>query len=74
MPVTPQLFGFVGLGAGLAYTEGPGAALALVPRAGINVAIGRSGVLTPALQLLWSTNADDTEIGVGMNVGFSAMW
>ncbi|HET6612357.1 MAG TPA: hypothetical protein VFG83_10220, partial [Kofleriaceae bacterium] len=56
MPFTQTVFGFVGLGAGVAYADDPGVGFALAPRAGAKIMVGRSGVLTPAVQLRFNTH------------------
>jgi hypothetical protein len=83
IPFSPVAFGFVGLGAGLNYVSGHDAGFALQPRAGLNFLIGRSGVLTPAFNVNYSTvDALRTEAGTilaiqmtyGMNIGYTVMW
>ena len=76
-------FGFVGLGAGFNYISGHDAGFALQPRLGFNFLIGRSGVLTPAFNVAYSTvEALRTEVGTvlavqtsyGLNIGYTVMW
>jgi len=83
IPFNKTVFGFVGLGAGIGYVEGPGAGFALAPRLGANFLVGRSGVLTPAAFLQYTTHeATQTPQGtllavstsVGMQVGYTVMW
>lgn len=84
IPFSSSVFGFAGVGAGLAYVEGPGAGFAVAPRLGINALVGRSGILTPSLNLVYATTDavqtpnGATVIGVsttfGANVGYTAMW
>ena len=83
MPFSDIAFGFVGLGVGMSYSDGPGAGFALAPRLGMNFLVGRSGVLTPALNLVYSTTeAIQTPQGrllavnmsYGLNVGYTVMW
>lgn len=83
LPFTDTVFGFLGVGAGLSYSKGPGAGFAVAPRLGANILVGRSGILTPALQLIYTTSdavqtAQGTLLGVstsyGINVGFTVMW
>ena len=83
MPFSRQLFGFVGVGAGLGYVEGPGAGFALAPRVGANFLVGRSGILTPAAFLQYTTtDAVQTPQGTllavsttfGVQVGYTVMW
>jgi len=83
IPFSRTVFGFAGVGLGLSYVDGPGAGFALVPRLGVNLAVGRSGILTPALNFSYSTNdviatANGTLLTVstsfGANVGYTVMW
>lgn len=83
IPIQDYLFGFAGLGAGLTWIEGPGAGFALAPRVGLNIMVGRSGVLTPQLQLQYSTHeAVATNQGsllavsvtYGGGIGYTVMW
>ena len=83
IPFSRTIFGFVGVGLGLSYVDGPGAGFALAPRLGVNIAVGRSGILTPAAQFAYSTNnAVQTSAGTllavsasyGLNIGYTVMW
>ena len=83
LPFSREAFGFIGVGTGLSYAEDPGIGFALAPRIGMNVMVGRSGVLTPALQMVYSTSeAVQTPQGTlvavnasfGANVGYTVMW
>ena len=83
IPFSRTVFGFAGVGLGLSYVDGPGAGFALVPRAGVNIAVGRSGILTPAVNFSYSTNdVVQTSMGAllavsasfGLNVGYTVMW
>jgi hypothetical protein len=83
LPFSEVAFGFIGLGAGVNYVTGGDAGFALQPRLGANFLIGRSGVLTPALTVNYSTvDAIRTEVGTvlavrtsyGMNIGYTVMW
>lgn len=82
LPINQSLFAFLGLGVGLGYADGPGAGFALAPRLGMNIMVGRSGILTPALQFVYSTSEvlrtpQGTFIGgntsFGLNVGYTVM-
>lgn len=84
MPFSNSVFGFLGVGAGLSYLEGPGAGLAIAPRLGANVMVGRSGVLSPYLSYSYTTH-DTVDVGEGMtllqvsaavaaNIGYTVMW
>jgi hypothetical protein len=83
IPFSNMAFGFLGLGAGINYVSGHDAGFALQPRAGLNFLLGRSGVLTPAFNVNYSTvDALRTEAGTviavqtsyGMNIGYTVMW
>ena len=83
IPFSQVAFGFVGLGAGFNYVSGHDAGFALQPRAGLNLLIGRSGVLTPSFNVNYSTvDALRTQAGTilavqtsyGMNIGYTVMW
>jgi hypothetical protein len=83
IPFSDMAFGFAGLGAGVNYITGHEAGFALQPRVGVNFLIGRSGVLTPAFNVNYSTvdalrTAAGTVLAVqttyGMNIGYTVMW
>jgi hypothetical protein len=83
LPFSQVAFGFLGLGAGVNYVTGADAGFALQPRLGANFLVGRSGVLTPALTVAYSTvEAIRTPAGAvlavrssyGMNIGYTVMW
>jgi hypothetical protein len=83
IPLSQVAFAFVGLGGGINYITGHDAGFALQPRLGMNFLIGRSGVLTPALNVNYSTvDALRTGAGTilavqttyGMNIGYTVMW
>jgi len=91
LPITEKFFVFGGLGVGAGYvksgvvgTTDPGLGLALAPRLGVNILVGRSGILTPAATLAYSssnavqTTAGQTLIAVstsfGANIGYTVMW
>ena len=84
-----QMFTFVGVGVGGAYIDTLGAALAVAPRAGFNVLIGKSGVLSPSLSYQYTMH--DTMLARGAdgttnvalvaatsalraNIGYTLMW
>ncbi len=82
-PVNTMTFAFLGLGAGVASATVSGAGFALAPRAGVNIMIGRSGILTPAFQVVYNTSGSiqtpqGTLLAVttsyGMNLGYTVMW
>ena len=87
LPLTRSLFAFLGVGLGLAYNSRDGAGFALAPRLGMNIMIGRSGILSPALQFVYSTTnlnvpapgesststAQAVNTSFGFNVGYTIM-
>jgi hypothetical protein len=83
LPFSQTTFGFLGLGAGVSYVTEGDVGFALQPRLGANFLIGRSGILTPALTVAYSTvealqTPQGTLLGVqtsyGLNVGYTVMW
>lgn len=83
MPFSKTAFGFLGVGAGLGYVEGPGAGFAIAPRIGANLLVGRSGIITPALFFQYTTHEatttpEGTVLAVssayGMQLGYTVMW
>ena len=83
LPFNRTTFGFLGVGLGVSYIDGPGAGVAVAPRLGANVMVGRSGVLTPSLSWQYTTHDTmDTPQGallvvssaVRANVGYTVMW
>jgi hypothetical protein len=83
LPFSQVAFGFVGLGAGVGYITEGDAGFALQPRIGANFLIGRSGILTPAFRVNYSTvdavrTAAGTVLAVntsyGLNIGYTVMW
>ncbi|TAK20961.1 MAG: hypothetical protein EPO40_31090 [Myxococcaceae bacterium] len=87
LPLTRSLFAFLGVGLGLAYNSRDGAGFALAPRLGMNIMIGRSGILSPALQFVYSTTnlnvpapgsaststLQAVNTSFGLNVGYTIM-
>lgn len=83
IPFSENVFGMLGAGVGLAYVEGPGVGFAFAPRAGLNVLVGRSGVLTPQFFMQYATHeAIQTPTGAllavslsyGAGLGYTVMW
>ena len=84
LPLAQQLFIFAGVGVGAAYKSEGNVGFALAPRAGFNVLVGRSGILTPSVTWATSTNrAEAAEKGQtllavnsrwNLNLGYSVMW
>lgn len=83
VPVNRTMFGFLGVGIGGSYVDGPGIAFAMAPRIGGNFLVGRSGILTPSVSWQYNTH-DSMETSEGMllqvsssvraNIGYTAMW
>ena len=57
VPIVDQLFVFAGAGVGVSYNKGLGTGVAVAPRVGFNLMVGRSGILTPAFNVNWSSNS-----------------
>ena len=87
IPVTRSVFAFLGIGLGIAHVEDLGVGFATAPRIGMNVMVGRSGILTPSLSWQYTTHdadtadgasADSTTVAVSsaarFNVGYTVMW
>ncbi len=83
LPLSSTMWAFLGLGVGLSHVDGAGSGFAMAPRLGMNFLVGRSGILTPALLLQYSTtDAIETPNGTlvavttsfGFNVGYTVMW
>lgn len=82
LPLSDQLFLFGGVGAGLSYGQEKVGFL-LSPRLGLNLMVGRSGVLSPYVNFDYATvdtvaTRDGTLLAVntsyGFNVGYTVMW
>lgn len=65
-------YGFAGIGIGLSYADEPGADLFLRPRVGLDIMIGRSGILKPAAFL--DVGVSDGATAGGFEAGFTVMW
>ncbi len=83
VPFADGVFGFFGAGVGPSWTRDDSFGLAVQPRVGANLLIGRSGVLSPALFALYSTTGVVREVnggllGVdflwGISAGYTVMW
>lgn len=83
LPINKTTFVFLGLGGGFSYDQDLGAGLAVAPRAGMNFTVGRSGILTPAVNFTYSTTdtvstSQGTLLAVsstfGIDVGYTVMW
>jgi hypothetical protein len=82
LPFNPRLFGFLGVGAGIA-NNGDETGFALRPRIGVDMLVGRSGIFRPTLELTWSTvdvvtQEGSTLVGISTRYGatfsYSVMW
>jgi hypothetical protein len=88
LPFNRTTFAFMGMGIGAAYVSELGAGLAIAPRIGMNLLVGRSGILTPSLSYEYTTH-DVERVNVGdmqnvnvlsvssalrINIGYTAMW
>ncbi len=84
LPFTNSVFGFLGMGVGLAYRNGGvGTGFAFAPRLGMNIMVGRSGIFTPAITAVYqTTDAVSTPTGTvvavsgsfGLQMGYTVMW
>ena len=89
LPFNRSLFGFIGMGVGAAYVSQLGTGLAVAPRIGMDVMVGRSGILRPSLAYEYTThdamgsvdangNTDVTLVAISsalrFNIGYSTMW
>lgn len=71
LPFMDNLYGFIGTGLGLTYESGPGVEFLFRPVAGVDIMIGRSGILKPALFL--DVGLDAGSMGGGVQVGYTVM-
>lgn len=88
IPFNRSVFGFLGIGLGGAHVEDLGLGFATAPRIGMNVLVGRSGILTPSLSWQYTThdtetmatgeNETTTTLAVSsaarFNIGYTVMW
>ena len=86
VPIIDNLFLFGGWGFGAAYSQQTQkAGFAMAPRFGVNLLVGRSGILTPSVTWNWASNevvklsdGRGTAVAVnstwGANVGYTVMW
>jgi hypothetical protein len=84
-PFHRSMFVFGGIGLGASYVSELGTGLAVAPRLGLNMMIGRSSVLTPSVSYEYTTHdVDEDEMqntslvqvssALRVNVGYTAMW
>lgn len=90
LPLNDMLFVFLGMGFGGTYAKDVDFGFAVAPRLGMKVMVGRSGILTPSISWLYSTNdlATGSAPGPGQtatttatissaavfNIGYTVMW
>jgi hypothetical protein len=89
LPFNRSIFGFIGMGVGAAYVSELGTGLAVAPRIGMDVMVGRSGILRPSLAYEYTThdamgsvdsngNSNVTLVAISsalrFNIGYSTMW
>ena len=83
LALSSNMWAFLGLGLGISHVNEVGSGFAMAPRLGMNFLVGRSGILTPALLLQYSTtDAIETPQGTlvavttsfGVNIGYTVMW
>jgi hypothetical protein len=89
LPFNRSVFGFLGMGVGAAYQSDIGTGLAVAPRVGMDVMVGRSGILRPSLSYEYTThdamgavdangNSNVTLVAISstlrFNIGYSTMW
>jgi len=71
VPFSDMFYGFLGVGFGLRYSEDPGVDFALRPKLGMDIMVGRSGILKPAVFL--DIGANDGLNAGGFEAGFTVM-
>jgi hypothetical protein len=84
MPVSRTQFVFGGLGLGLYFAKGQDTGTAIAPRVGYKTLVGRSGMLTAALQGVYALNKEDNENidgtvitvenGANIDIGYSVLF
>jgi hypothetical protein len=84
LPIVDELFLFAGFGVGATGVTGQDVGFAIAPRLGMNILVGRSGILTPSVAWNASTNrsvtdpAGNTLLAMNSrwtaNIGYSVMW
>jgi hypothetical protein len=72
VPFSDVIFGFAGLGIGFVWADDPGFDFAFRPKLGLDIMIGRSGILKPATFL--EVGLGDGAIAGGLEAGFTVMW
>jgi hypothetical protein len=88
IPFNRSVFAFLGIGMGGAHVEDLGLGFATAPRVGMNVLVGRSGILTPSLSWQYTTHDQETmdtgedtttttlavSSAARFNIGYTVMW
>lgn len=89
LPLGDEMQVFVGMGVGAAYVSELGGGLAVAPRVGLDVLVGRDSILRPSLQYAYTThdavgtvdangNTDVALVAISsalrFNIGYSRMW
>ncbi len=87
--INQSMFGFFGLGIGAAWVNELGTAMAVAPHLGLDVMVGKTGILRPSLSYQYTThdamgtvdaqgNTDVTLVAISnalrFNIGYSRMW
>lgn len=72
-PVREELFAFAGLGMGVGHDD-EDFDLEIIPRAGLNVGLGLVGLVTPSVRMPILIDNDGTSAGLGLELGYSAVW
>jgi hypothetical protein len=72
LPFSNSFYGFAGLGLGVTYEEGPGVDFLLRPVLGLDILIGRSGILKPYGFL--DVGVGNGAIGGGFMAGYTIMF
>jgi opacity protein-like surface antigen len=72
LPLNDRLLAFAGLGVGVNFAEDPGVDFLFRPRLGLDVLVGRSGILKPAAFM--DVGVNDGLSSGGFEAGFTVMW
>lgn len=72
LPFNDRLLAFVGLGVGLNFAEDPAVDFLFRPRLGLDILVGRSGILKPAAFM--DVGVNDGLAAGGLEAGFTIMW
>jgi hypothetical protein len=72
-PLREELFAFAGLGVGVGHDD-EDFDFQIVPRGGLNVGLGIVGLITPSVRMPILIDNDGTSLGLGMELGYSAVW